>query len=87
MNSLGNKFNLRTEVAGKTTKNYNDMVVAIRDGHCTSVVEALQLWPISVFIYHGDIKNLLLKTRVKARRLEEIIGNQQIPNTHRQLAS
>ena len=53
------------------------MVVAIRDGHCTSFAEAVQMWPISAFKNHGAIKNLLLETRVKARRMEDIIGKQQ----------
>ena len=53
------------------------MVVAIRDGHCTSFAEAVRLWPISAFKNHGAIKNLLLETRGKVRRLEEIFGNQQ----------
>ena len=52
------------------------MVVAIRDGHCTSFAEAVQLWPISAFKNHRAIKNLLLDTQVKARRVEEIFGNQ-----------
>ena len=52
------------------------MVVAIRDGHCTSFAEAVQLWLISAFKHHRAIKTLLLETQVKARRVEEIFGNQ-----------
>ena len=53
------------------------MVVAIRDGHCASFAEAVQLWPISAFKHHRAIKTLLLETQVKARRIEEILGKQQ----------
>ena len=53
------------------------MVAAIRDGHCASFAEAVQLWPISTFKHHRAIKTLLLETQVKARRIEEIFGKQQ----------
>ena len=53
------------------------MVVAIRDGHCASFAEAVQMWPISAFKHHRAIKTLLLETQVKARRIEEVLGKQQ----------
>ena len=53
------------------------MVVAIRDGHCASFAEAVQLWPICAFKHHRAVKTLLLETQIKARRIEEISGKQQ----------
>ena len=65
-------------MAEKTKKNYKDIVLALRNGHCTSFAEPVKRWPISAFKNHRAVKNFLLVPQVALewKLVEEIVVKQ-----------
>lgn len=72
----GNNFNVKAWLAEKTKPQMTNMIVALRDGTCTSYEDAMKRWPVSAFRHFRGVQNQLRETKQNARRVEEVIGSQ-----------